>query len=57
MAETAAHLVDHIIPWVPVWQWVVSFPIPLRRGSAALSAGAARQTSTASRRAVVRNPG
>ena len=27
---TAAHLVDHVIPRVPVRQWVVSFPIPLR---------------------------
>ncbi len=30
MAETAAHLVEHVIPRVPVRQWVVSFPIPLR---------------------------
>ena len=30
MVETAAHLVDHVIPRVPVRQWVVSFPIPLR---------------------------
>ena len=30
MAETAAHLVDHLIPRVPVRQWVLSFPIPLR---------------------------
>ena len=30
MAETAAHLVDHVIPQVPVRQWVLSFPIPLR---------------------------
>ena len=30
MAETAAHLVDYVIPRVPVWQWVLSFPIPLR---------------------------
>jgi hypothetical protein len=30
MAETAARLVDHVIPPVPVRQWVVSFPIPLR---------------------------
>jgi hypothetical protein len=30
MAATAAHLVDHVIPRVPVRQWVVSFPIPLR---------------------------
>jgi hypothetical protein len=30
MAETAAHLVDHVIPRVPVRQWVLAFPIPLR---------------------------
>ena len=30
MAETAAHLLDHVIPHVPVRQWVLSFPIPLR---------------------------
>ena len=30
MAETAAHLVDWVIPRVPVRQWVLSFPIPLR---------------------------
>src|SRR5918996_4159419 len=30
MAETAAHLVDCVIPRVPVRQWVISFPIPLR---------------------------
>jgi Transposase zinc-binding domain len=30
MAETAAHLIDHVIPPVPVRQWVWSFPIPLR---------------------------
>ena len=30
MAESAAHLVDHVIPGVPVRQWVLSFPIPLR---------------------------
>ncbi|MEN8167028.1 MAG: hypothetical protein ABFR65_06060 [Pseudomonadota bacterium] len=30
MTETAAHLVDQVIPRVPVRQWVLSFPIPLR---------------------------
>lgn len=30
MAQTAAHLVGHIIPRVPVRQWVLSLPIPLR---------------------------
>jgi ribosomal protein S27E len=30
MAETAAHLVEHVIPRVPVRQWALSFPIPLR---------------------------
>ena len=30
MADTAAHRVDHVIPAVPVRQWVLSFPWPLR---------------------------
>jgi hypothetical protein len=30
MSQTAAHLVDHVIPCVPVRQWVLSLPIPLR---------------------------
>ncbi len=30
MAESAAYLVDQVIPHVPVRQWVLSFPIPLR---------------------------
>jgi len=30
MAQTAAHLVDLVIPHVPVLQWVLSLPIPLR---------------------------
>ena len=30
MAQTASHLVDHVFPHVPVRQWVLSLPIPLR---------------------------
>jgi len=30
MSHTAAHLVDHVIPHVPVRQWVLSLPIALR---------------------------
>ncbi len=30
MADTAAHLVDRVLPEVPVRQWVISFPYPLR---------------------------
>jgi hypothetical protein len=30
MAETAAHLVDHVLPEVPVRQWVLSIPFALR---------------------------
>ena len=30
MAQSAAWLVDCVIPNVPVRQWVLSFPIPLR---------------------------
>jgi hypothetical protein len=30
MAQTAAHLVDHVLPPVPVRQWVISVPKRLR---------------------------
>ena len=30
MAESAAHLIDQVIPRMPVRQWALSFPIPLR---------------------------
>ena len=30
MADTAAHLVDHVFPMVPVRQWVLSLPFALR---------------------------
>jgi Putative transposase len=30
MSETAAYLVDHVIPSVPLRQWVLSLPIALR---------------------------
>ena len=30
MSQTAAHLIDHVIPQVPVRQWVLSLPTPLR---------------------------
>ena len=30
MAQTAAHLVDHVIPHVPVRQWVLTVPYRLR---------------------------
>ena len=30
MAETAAHLVDRVLPEVPIRQWVLSFPVALR---------------------------
>jgi len=30
MADTAAHLVDHVFPIVPVRQWVLSLPFVLR---------------------------
>jgi hypothetical protein len=35
MAQTAAHLVEGVIPWVPVRQWVVSVPVALRYWTAA----------------------
>ena len=30
MSDTAAHLVDHVFPWVPTRQWVLSLPFKLR---------------------------
>lgn len=30
MVESAAHLVDHVLPQVPIRQWVLTFPWPLR---------------------------
>jgi hypothetical protein len=35
MAQTAAHLLERVIPWVPTRQWVVSVPMPLRYRMAA----------------------
>ena len=34
-AQTAAHLVERVIPWVPTRQWVISVPVPLRYWMAA----------------------
>ena len=30
MADSAAHLVDRVLPWVPIRQWVLSLPFGLR---------------------------
>ena len=30
MADTAAHLVDHVLPEVPIRQWVLTLPYALR---------------------------
>ena len=30
MAETAAHLVDHVLPPVPIRQWVLTVPYRIR---------------------------
>ncbi len=38
MAQTAVHLVEQVIPWVPTRQWVVSVPVPLRYGMASSQA-------------------
>jgi hypothetical protein len=35
MAQTAAHLVERVILWVPTRQWVVSVPVPVRYWMAA----------------------
>ena len=34
MANTAAHLIDRVLPAVPVRQWVLSLPFELRRRAA-----------------------
>jgi hypothetical protein len=38
MAQTAAHLIERVISWVPTRQWVVSVPVPLRYWMAASQA-------------------
>ena len=52
MTERAAHLVDAVLPWVPVRQWVLTMPYWLRyqmesraesRGAAGVHAGAGRR--------------
>jgi hypothetical protein len=35
LVQTATHLVERVIPWVPTRQWVVSVPAPLRYWMAA----------------------
>ena len=30
MSETAAHLVDHVLPHKNIRQWVLTFPVPIR---------------------------
>lgn len=30
MADTAAHMVDEVLPDVPIRQWVISFPYRIR---------------------------
>jgi len=49
MSQTGAHVVDHVIPYVPVQQWVLSLPIPLRVLLAAQPAGHAGAAGGAAR--------
>ncbi len=49
MSQTAAHLVDHVIPHVPVRQWVLSLPTLLRVLLAAARAGHAGAAGRAAR--------
>ena len=51
MAQTAAHLVDRVLPDVPVRQWVLSVPKPLRL-AVAMSADLCRDIGRAHIRAV-----
>jgi hypothetical protein len=57
MAQTAAHLVDHVIPPVPVRQWVISVPKRLRgvlgdrpKAVAAVLIGSSRSAEVGERR-------
>ncbi|MFZ4405529.1 MAG: transposase zinc-binding domain-containing protein [Pseudobdellovibrionaceae bacterium] len=36
MSETAAHLVDHVLPHKSIRQWVLTFPVPIRLCLAAI---------------------
>src|SRR5712691_8494701 len=38
MTERAAHLVDEVLPWVPVRQWVLTLPYPYRTACVTCSA-------------------
>ncbi len=49
MSQIAAHLVDDVIPHVPVRQWVLRLPIPLRLLLAAARVGHARAAGGAAR--------
>src|SRR5262249_29512643 len=54
MAQTAAHLVERVLPWVPTRQWGVSVPIPLRYWMAAYQ-GLAGQVHTIIRTTIVQD--
>ena len=57
MSQTAAHLVDHVIPHVPVRQWVLSLPIPLRMPlHQAVQRGLLRAMALVVQRGAIRRP-
>ena len=57
MAQTAAHLVDHVIPHVPVRQWVLSLPmLPCRARDAPFGENGRRMRKTLSATATTRMP-
>ncbi len=60
MVESASHLVDHVLPRVPMRQWVVSFPRPLRLVFASRPEWLSRVLGIVTRTlssAVIRRPG
>ena len=46
MAEAAHHLVENVLPMVPYRQFVISFPIPMQKASAASASMASPYTQT-----------
>jgi hypothetical protein len=60
MTERAAHLVDAVLPWVPVRQWVLTMPYRLRYQMAwnhGLSRAVLRVYTRAPRRVRARHSG
>jgi hypothetical protein len=56
MADTAAHLVDRVLPEVPIRQWVLTLPYPLRYRRAWNARLSTSFSDRSGLRATIRNP-